>query len=217
MGLIRRALTHSSYLNEHQDEVVQDNERLEFLGDAVIDFIAAEWLFTQFPELDEGTLTRFRAGLVRNERLPNYGAAVGIGEILLLGRGEEESGGRTRPNNLGRAFEAVCGALYLDQGMDAVRKFVQPHFTTALEELRREQSDKDAKSRLQEWSQANTGIVPTYRLVKISGPEHQREFTLEALIGDKVVGVGTGRSKQNAAQEAARIALEALRGKSTQG
>src|SRR5258708_17485811 len=209
-ALLKRALTHRSYLHEHADEGIEDNERLEFLGDAILDFVAADWLYNRVPDALEGSLTRLRAGLVRNETLATYASALGIGEMLLLGKGELEHGGRMRSRNLGGAFEAVAGALYLDQGMEAVRQFAVPWFASALDDMLREQSDKDDKSRLQEWSQATLGHTPVYRTVSITGPDHAHEFTLEVLIGDKVYGVGTGSNKQSAAQAAAHSALTAL-------
>lgn len=211
--LFQRALTHRSYLNEHVEEQLEDNERLEFLGDAVIDFLAAEWLYESLPDMSEGTLTRLRAGLVRNETLASYASALGLGELLLMGKGEEECGGRSRLRNLSCAFEAVMGALYLDQGMEAVRAFVRPRFDPVLDEMLREQSDKDAKSRLQEWSQSALNLVPTYQAVHVDGPEHAPEFTVEVTIGDEVYGIGKGHSKQAAAQTAAQAALDALKSK----
>src|SRR3954463_6623174 len=121
--LLLRALTHRSYLHEHPNEDVIDNERLEFLGDAILDFIAGEWLYHRLPDMPEGVLTRLRAGLVRNETLATYAASLGVGEMMLLGKGEQEHGGRTRLRNLGGAFEAIAAALYLDQGLEAVRAF----------------------------------------------------------------------------------------------
>ncbi len=209
-SLLHRALTHRSYLNEHSGQKMEDNERLEFLGDAILDFIAAEWLYHRFPEMDEGYLTRLRAGLIRNDTLATYASALGVGEMLLMGKGEQDHGGRTRSRNLGGAFEAVAGALYLDQGMEAVRQFATPWFGPALDEMMREHTSTDAKSRLQEWSQANLGITPTYHMVEVTGPDHAREFTLEVLIGDKPYGVGHGNSKQVAAQAAARAALDTI-------
>lgn len=208
--LLHRALTHRSYLHEHPDEGLEDNERLEFLGDAIIDFIAAEWLYNRLPEMSEGGLTRLRAGLIRNETLATYSTALGIGEMLLLGKGEQENGGRHRARNLGGAFEAVAGALYLDQGMEAVRRFSTPWFAPVLDDMLRDQSDKDAKSLLQEQSQINFHQTPAYRTIDVTGPDHAREFTLEVLIGDTVYGVGKGASKQVAAQAAARDALNTL-------
>ncbi len=212
-ALLERALTHRSYLNEHPDEPLQDNERLEFLGDAVLDFLAAEWLYEDFPDMDEGGLTRLRAGLVRNETLAGFAEALGIGEALRLGKGEEEGGGRSRPSNLGSAFEALAGALYLDRGMDAVRRFARPWFDPVLEAMLQGQSDKDAKSRLQEWSHATLNQTPIYHIVNVAGPEHAPEFTFEVMIGGRVFGTGKGRSKQAAAQAAAQEALAALQNK----
>jgi ribonuclease-3 len=212
-ALLQRALTHRSYLNEHPDEPLQDNERLEFLGDAVLDFIAAEWLYNRFPDMNEGDLTRIRAGLVRTQSLASYSADVGIGEMLLLGKGEEDHGGRTRLSNLCGAFEAFAGALYLDQGIEAVSRFVIPYFNPILDEMLRTQSYIDAKSRLQEWSQATFSLTPVYRDSGFSGPEHDREFTLEVLIGNEVYGVGKGHSKQIAAQAAAQEGLAMARSK----
>ena len=217
-ALLQQALTHRSYLNEHVEDNLEDNERLEFLGDAVLDFIAADWLYKRFPEMDEGNLTRLRAGLVRTEALANYAGVLGVGDYLLLGKGEEEGGGRSRQTNLCCAFEAVLGAIYLDQGIDGiqtVRTFVTPWFTPVLDEMIREQSDKDAKSRLQEWSQANLNLTPIYRTVSATGPDHLREFTIEVLIGEKVYGTGKGSRKKLAEQAAAQSALDTLQGGDT--
>lgn len=211
LSLLQRALTHRSYINEHPDDAVEDNERLEFLGDAVLDFITGEWLYNRFPEMQEGRLTRLRAALVRTETLAQLGMDCSLGEALKLGKGEEDSGGRLRQANLCCAFEALVGALYLDQGLDAVRDFVLPLFEPALNEIISNASDKDAKSMLQEWSQAMLGITPTYRTIQAVGPDHDKEFTVEALLGDKVYGRGTGRSKQIAAQQAAYTALRRIR------
>lgn len=213
LSLLQRALTHRSYLNEHAEENLEDNERLEFLGDAVLDFIAADWLYRRFPAMDEGNLTRLRAGLVRTEALASYAGVLGVGDYLLLGKGEEEGGGRARQTNLCCAFEAVLGAIYLDQGIDGihtVRTFVTPWFIPVLEEMIREQSDKDAKSRLQEWSQANLNLTPLYRTISATGPDHLREFTIEVVIGDKVFGIGKGSRKKLAEQAAAQVALESI-------
>ncbi len=209
-SLLERAMTHRSYINEHPDGAIEDNERLEFLGDAVLDFITGEWLYNRFPEMSEGYLTRLRAGLVRTETLASIGAYCSLGGALRLGKGEEESGGRDRQANLCCAFEALIGALYLDQGMDAVRQFVLPLFEPALNEIIATAADKDAKSLLQEWSQATLNITPIYRTVQAVGPDHLKEFTIEVLIGETVFGTGSGRSKQIAAQHAAQRALRRI-------
>jgi len=202
LSLLQRALTHRSYINEHPGHILEDNERLEFLGDAVLDFIAGAWLYHRFPEMDEGQLTRLRAGLVRTETLAGFAQDFHLGEALLLGRGEDESGGRTRRRNLCGAFEALIGALYLDQGMDAVRTFVEPLFGPALDDILDRAMDKDSKSLFQEWSQATFGLT--------RGPDHAKQFTVEVVIGSTVIAQGTGYSKQMAAQTAARLALEAI-------
>lgn len=208
--LLTRSLTHPSYVNEHTEVAGSDNERLEFLGDAVLDFISGEWLYNRFPEASEGYLTRLRAALVRTERLAGFAIACNIGEALLLGHGEEDNGGRQRPGNLCAAFEAVVGALYLDQGLNPVEKLVVPYFESALEEILRLELDKDAKSLLQEWSQAHFGITPSYDTVSADGPDHAKHFTVAVYVGSRQLAEGTGPSKQAAAQAAAQRALEAL-------
>ena len=210
LSLLQRALTHRSYINEHPEHLLEDNERLEFLGDAVLDFVAGAWLYDRFPEMDEGRLTRLRAGLVRTETLAGFARRFGLGDALLLGRGEDESGGRDRQRNLCGAFEALIGALYLDQGMDVVRSFVEPLFNPALEDILRRAADKDAKSLFQEWSQATLGETPVYRTVASRGPDHAKVFTVEVLVGSTICGTGEGGSKASAAQEAARQALAAI-------
>lgn len=206
--LLERALTHSSYANEHPEEQLADNERLEFLGDAVLDFIAGAWLFEQFPEYDEGRLTNVRAALVRVSTLAKFAQQIGLPERLRLGKGEIDTGGRERASILGNAFEALLGALYLDQGIEAVRSFVVPLLAQATPEIMQAKLDRDAKSRLQEWSQGALGITPRYKLIATEGPDHAKTFTVEVRLGDRVAGIGRGSSKQMAEQLAARDALE---------
>ncbi len=209
--LIQRALTHRSFLNENPDFPLGDNERLEFLGDAVLDFVTGEYLYHRFPEMREGSLTSLRAALVRTETLARFAAQIDLGRYLLMGHGEEESGGRERMATLCAAFEALVGALYLDQGVTAVNEFLIPFIEPEIRRVLEEQSDKDAKSLLQELSQGELRKTPTYRTVGERGPDHAKEFTVEAVIGKVVYGQGTGRSKQTAAQAAAKEALERLR------
>ena len=211
LSLLRRALTHRSYLNEYPNDSLEDNERLEFLGDAVLDFVAADWLYHHFPEMSEGAMTRMRAALVCTETLARFAAQLGIDAFLYLGKGEEESGGRERPGTLCATFEALVGAIYLDKGergLVAVEQFVFPLFEPALDEVLRQPFDKDPKSLLQEWSQAELGHTPQYRTVSAEGPDHAKEFIIEVSIGGEVYGRGRGRSKQTAAQQAALQALE---------
>jgi ribonuclease III len=208
--LLQRAFTHRSYLNENPDYPLEDNERLEFLGDAILDFITGEYLYHRFPEMPEGRLTNLRSALVRTERLAHFATSLNLGEHLFLGRGEEDNGGRSRVAILCDAFEALVGALYLDQGVEVTRNFVCSLIEPALQEILTSDAEKDAKSQLQEIAQSHYQMTPTYRTVKETGPDHAKEFTVEALIGDKCYGMGQGMSKQNAAQAAAQAALKNL-------
>jgi ribonuclease-3 len=160
--------------------------------------------------MPEGDMTRLRAALVRTESLAALASRCHLGEALRMGKGEEKGGGRERPNNLCGGFEAVMGALYLDQGLEAVRTFVTPRLLERLNQVLAESLDKDARSLLQEISQARYNLTPAYRLVEATGPEHEKEFIFQALIGERIVGRGTGRSKQAASQAAAQDALEHL-------
>jgi ribonuclease-3 len=209
-SLLQRALTHRSYLNEHPGFAFEDNERLEFLGDAVLDFVTAEYLYHRFPELAEGPLTSLRSALVRRETLARFARRLDLGRHMLMGHGESESGGRERPATLCAAFEALVGAIYLDQGLDAVRHFVEPLVGPVVAHTIREQLDKDAKSLLQELAQGQFHCTPRYATVAESGPDHAKEFIVEVTICGEPYGQGAGRSKQQAAQEAAKLALERL-------
>jgi ribonuclease-3 len=208
--LLNRALTHSSFANEHQEsgaDGLEDNERLEFLGDAVLDFVTGAWLFNRFPHLDEGRLTSVRAALVRVSTLADFARSIGLPEALRLGKGEVDTGGRDRANILGDAFEALIGALYLDQGIDAAHAFIEPFLERATPAIVDARSDRDAKSRLQEWSQSVLGVTPRYRMVGTTGPDHAKVFTVQVWFGNRMAATGTGTSKQAAEQNAAREAL----------
>ncbi len=205
--LLTQALTHRSYLNEHEEPGMSDNQRLEFLGDAVIGFIAGEWLFNRYPAMNEGDLTRLRAALVQRESLAELARADQIGVVIRIGKGEEANGARDSENILCDAFEAVVGALFLDQGMDGTRRYVIPRLEDRLERVLKTQLDRDARSQLQEWSQAHYNLTPRYEIVEQSGPDHDKQFTIEVMIGSRSAGRGIGRSKQSAAQAAARDAL----------
>ncbi len=205
--LFRTALTHRSFLNEHADLSWEDNERLEYLGDAVLDFMLAEFLYLHFPTASEGDLTALRAALVRRETLAQFARDMNLGDALLMGHGEIESGGRERPATLCAAFEALVGAIYLDEGIEGANRFVLPRMDDELAAARIEAIDKDPKSRLQEQAQAIVGKTPRYRTVKAEGPDHAKIFTVQVFVGDQVYGQGEGPSKQVAAQQAAADAL----------
>ncbi len=207
--LLSRALTHRSYLNEHPD-ALEDNERLEFLGDAVLDFLVGAWLYNHFPEMAEGELTRLRSALVRTEQLAEFAQQINLGRSLRLGRGEADGGGRERPALLCGGFEALIGALFLDAGIEAVQKFVEPFLESATFHILAANKEKDPKSLLQEWIQARGFDHPIYRTVNSRGPDHAKIFEVEVLINGQVYGRGEGNSKQAAAKEAAYIALRSL-------
>ena len=211
--LLTLALTHPSYAHEHPEhgDEEQHNQRLEFLGDAVLDFLVAAWLFEQHPDFPEGPLTRLRATLVCTSSLAHLALDLGLDKALRLGHGEEESGGRERSANLCDALEAVVGALYLDGGLTCVWERLAPWFAGEVERILGAESYLDAKSRFQEWIQAVTGITPSYRISGDSGPDHAKIFTAQVLLEDRVVGEGAGSSKRTAEQAAAQAALAALR------
>jgi len=205
--LLQMALTHRSFVNEHVTEDIEDNERLEFLGDAILDFVTANMLYRRFPTMTEGEMTRLRAALVRTEALAQFAADVNLGEALRMGKGESNTGGRKRDNNLASGFEALVGAIFLDQGLEAVREFVIPHLTELQKDVMEEAINKDPRSQFQEWAQAQFSITPTYRTINSSGPEHDKRFTVGVFVGRYAITDGQGRSKRAAAQDAARNAL----------
>lgn len=207
--LLQCAMTHRSYVNEHED-IQRDNERLEFLGDAVLDFVVASFLFKKYSDMPEGELSQLRSALVRTDSLALLAKECRIGEFLLVGKGEENNGGRTRVSNLCQGFEALVGAVYLDQGVEAVKSFVVPLFENLLAYILERSLHLDARSQLQEKSQNELRVTPTYRLVDSAGPEHEKEFLVEVVIDGVVIGSGIGRNKRAAAQAAARAALQRL-------
>jgi ribonuclease-3 len=209
IGLLTRALTHRSYFNEHRD-AVEDNERLEFLGDAVLDFLVAAWLYHRFPEMAEGQLTRMRAALVGNEQLAKFAGKYNLGAAMRLGHGEAENGGRNRLPLLGSTFEALIGAIYLDQDINVVWKFMDPILETTVKEIMASQIEHHPKSVLQEWSQSKGFGTPVYKTIGDSGPDHDKYFVVEVYIDDEAYGTGRGHSKQAAAKVAAKNALEKL-------
>ena len=209
LSLLRRALTHRSYLNEHP-EALEDNERLEYLGDAALDFVTAAFLYNRFPEMDEGQLTRMRAALVRTEQLAEFARELGLGQALLLGKGEDASGGKERPALLCASFEALMGALYLDSGIESVATFMEPRLEGASEIVLEKEALVDARSNLQMWAQSEIGSTPKYETVESFGPDHARIFVVEVILSNGIRAQGKGKSKQEAAQRAAREALNRL-------
>jgi ribonuclease-3 len=207
--LLTRALTHRSYLNENP-ESLEDNERLEFLGDAVLDFLVGAWLYNRFPEMPEGNLTRLRSALVRTENLAQFAGEINLGDVMLLGHGESDGGGRERPALLCATFEALIGAMYIDKGIEAVTVFINPLLESATQRILSGNRDKDPKSMLQEWAQSQGLGTPYYRTVSSFGPDHAKSFEVEVHIGNTVHGSGIGHSKQAAAKIAAEKALGAL-------
>jgi len=209
LHLLVRALTHRSYVNENPN-ALEDNERLEFLGDAVLDFIVGAWVYNHYPEMPEGDLTRMRSALVRTNTLAKFARQLDLGPALRLGRGELASGGRKRDNLLCATFEAFIGAMYLDAGISTVEEFVEPLLFDASKKVIGHVEHYDPKSTLQEWAQANKLGTPRYVTIATSGPDHARIFTVEVEVGGKVYGQENGPSKQAAAQAAAHVALESL-------
>lgn len=207
--LLIRALTHRSYINENP-HALEDNERLEFLGDAVLDFIVGAWLYHHYPEMSEGELTLVRTALVRTEQLAEFARQIDLGRAIRLGQGEIVSGGRQRNALLCAGFEALIGGLYLDQGIDAVELFFEPFISQAVDKILVNGHPRDPKSLLQEWTQARGMEPPEYQTIKESGPDHEKVFTVEVSVADLVNGVGEGFSKREASKLAAKVALDKL-------
>lgn len=207
-GLLRQALTHSSYANERHMRRHSDNERLEFLGDAVLEVISSDFLYNNYPDKSEGDLTKLRASLVCEPTLALCTREISLGDYLFIGKGEELTGGRTRNSILSDALEAVIGAIYLDGGIEAAGSFIRRFILTDIEHKK---LFYDCKTSLQEVVQGNYDEPLGYRLVAEEGPDHDKRFTVEAAIGSRVIGTGSGRTKKAAEQEAAYQALLLLR------
>ena len=208
--LLARALVHRSYLNEATDAAEVSNERLEFLGDAVLGLVIASWLYVRYPNVPEGRLTEMRSRLVRGESLALVAERLDLGAHLRLGRGEDATGGRTRPMNLARALEAVIGAVFLDRGYARTRDWLERLLRPELEALGGGELQEDAKSRLQHTAQALYGTTPRYRVVSAEGPDHDKVFTVQAVIHQRSIAAGQGRSKRSAEKEAAQMALQTI-------
>jgi ribonuclease-3 len=207
--LLTRALTHRSFLNEHPD-ALEDNERLEFLGDAVLDFLVGEWLYNRFPEMEEGDLTQMRSALVQTNQLSVFTKQLEMEKAIRLGKGETKSGGNYRNTLLCDVFEAFIGALFLDRGMEEVKTFVYPLLEEAAVEIIENHKNEDPKSKLQEWAQANGYLPPKYSTINVQGPDHAKVFEIEVKINNKILGNGVAKSKQSAEKMAAQNALKQI-------
>ncbi len=208
-ALLEQALTHRSFANEHG--VVENNEPLEFLGDAVLGFLVAERIIRKRPELKEGEATRLRASLVNTRALAEMGARLGLGQALRLGRGEEQSGGRAKPSLLADGVEALIGAVFLDGGVRAARRLVWSFLAKAIDSADpRRRSARDPKTALQEYLQGRGRALPEYRVVATRGPDHAREFEIAVVLSGEAIAFGRGSSKKRAEQNAARAALDLL-------
>ncbi len=208
-ALLEQAFTHRSYLNENRGFGREHNERLEFLGDAVLELVVTEFLYKKYADKQEGELTAYRAALVNTQSISDAATKLGMNDYMLLSRGEAKDTGRARQIILANAFEALIGALYLDQGYEAAQSFIAAQLFQKIDEVIAKRLWQDAKSRLQEIAQELVAITPTYELVSQAGPDHDKRFVVAARIGEERLAMGEGRSKQEAEQDAAQKALSA--------
>lgn len=206
-GLIILAFVHKSYVNEHPEQN-EYNERLEFLGDAVLELAVTDFLYRKYPSEPEGKLTNWRSALVKGKNLAKMSTELQLGQFLLLSKGEEQSGGREKEYILANTMEALIGAIYLDQGYDTANDFIMRHITAYLQEIIEQGLHIDAKSRVQEMAQDKINVTPRYQLISESGPDHDKTFVMGIYFGEELAGKGEGRSKQDSEQAAAQIALE---------
>ncbi|GGA92324.1 ribonuclease III [Ornithinibacillus halotolerans] len=209
VDIIKQAFTHSSYVNEHRNQHASDNERLEFLGDAVLELGVSQYLYRKYPTMPEGEMTKLRAAIVCEPSLESFARSLNFGEHILLGKGEEMTGGRSRPALLADVFEAFLGAVYLDQGFDVALQFLEKHVFPKID-TGAFSHGMDYKSKLQELVQQDKNKKIEYKIVDEKGPSHNKEFIAELLINDEVVGEGLGRTKKEAEQRAAKKALDKL-------
>ena len=209
--LLTQSLIHRSYLNENPKCNLASNERMEFLGDAILSFIISELLYLEFPQYDEGDLTNLRSRIVRTASLAEIARKLGLGNYLIMGRGEEESGGRKKPSLLANSLEALIGAIYLDQGIEITRLFIKKEFSPLMRKLMKEPKAKDYKSTLQEKLQAKAKQAPFYKTLKIAGPPHARTFTIGVYLRNRLLARGEGVTKQKGEEQAAKVALENLK------
>ena len=210
--LLDNAFVHRSYLNEHPHFQTGSNERLEFLGDAVLELLTSEELYRSYPDRPEGDLTSFRAAIVCTKSLAEESRRLNLGEHLYLSRGEEDSGGRNREYILANTFEALLGAIYLDSNFETCRRFLEKNLFYKIDEIVQNERYRDAKSTLQETTQEEVSLTPIYKVLDEWGPDHAKHFKMGIFLGDKQVGVGEGNSKQEGEQEAAKDALEKWKG-----
>lgn len=207
--LLRRAFTHRSYLNENRATEMSHNERLEFLGDAVLELIVTEYLFEKYPDSTEGDLTAYRAALVNAITLSEVAQKIGVNEFLLLSKGETKDTGKARQYILANTMEAIIGAIYLDQGYDAAKYFISNNLFHLIDKIVEDKTWIDAKSKFQEKAQEKESTTPIYKTIKEEGPDHDKHFTVGVYLNKDLIASGDGKSKQEAEQSAARAALEA--------
>lgn len=207
-NLLRQAFTHRSYINENRDSGLEHNERLEFLGDAVLELVVTDYLYNKMKESDEGELTSLRSALVNADTCARVATSLGANDFLLLSKGEAKDNGRARQYILANTLEALIGALYVDQNYEAAKEFILSHVTPIMEDILKSGTWIDAKSLFQEKAQELKGHTPAYKTIKESGPDHDKHFTVEVSVGSDVYGEGDGKSKQDAEQAAAKDALE---------
>ena len=207
-SLLKQAFTHRSYINENKTSKLEHNERLEFLGDAVLELIVTDFLYKNYPEKPEGELTTFRSALVNAITLAEVASNLSMNDFLLLSKGESKDTGRARQYILANTFEAVVGAIYLDQGYDVAKSFIERTIFVFADKMIEKGNLMDSKSLFQEKAQEKTGTTPSYKLIRESGPDHDKSFTVGVFIGKEQISTGDGKSKQEAEQRAAQKALE---------
>jgi ribonuclease-3 len=207
-NLLKQAFTHRSYLNEHKDSELAHNERLEFLGDAVLELIVTEYLYGKYPDSTEGELTAFRSALVNAVTMSDAASKIGMNDFLLLSKGEAKDIGRARQIILANTIEALIGAIFLDQGYEMAKYFISKYIFSLIEKIVEEKTWLDAKSKFQEQAQENESVTPAYKTLKEEGPDHDKQFTVGVYLGKSKVAEGEGKSKQEAEQVAAKNALE---------
>ncbi|OPX34667.1 ribonuclease III [candidate division KSB1 bacterium 4484_188] len=210
-SLVITALKHRSYLNVTNEERVASNERLEFLGDAVLDLVTTHYLYQKFPKRTEGQLSKIKSILVSKPVLAETAEQISLGELILINKGEEKSGGRHRQSNLANTFEAVIGAIYLDRGLETVGQFIHEHLLSRFKTIMQRELYKNYKSILLEYVQAEHNSLPEYRVINESGPDHDKQFIVAVYISGKKAGEGRGKSKKKAEQEAAKVVVKALK------